>query len=73
MRGGSARDKYGHEHSVNVQRWPIVYNQLKHDTIHNGGTCTNNGIGLVESLQIPTFQSHIKGDYVMQQVICLDI
>ena len=31
--GGSVRDKYGHEHSVNVQRWPIVYNQLKHDTM----------------------------------------
>ena len=37
MRGGSARDKYGHEHSVNVQRGPIVYNQSTHETIAMGG------------------------------------
>ena len=33
MRGGSVRDKYGHEYSVNEQRGPIVYNQAKHETM----------------------------------------
>ena len=32
-RGGSARDKYGHEYSANEQRGPIVYNQSKHETM----------------------------------------
>ena len=33
MRGIGARDKYGHEYSVNEQRGPIVYNQSKHETM----------------------------------------